>query len=68
MMLGQSGAKKHAEQRATKDAREHDQADCDGIHGLNDPDESSRSLHAFLQLNQDVVERVEADQPEPGKL
>jgi hypothetical protein len=32
MMLGQNGVKKDAKQRAAKNAREHDQADCDGTH------------------------------------
>jgi hypothetical protein len=32
MMLGQRPVKKNAKQRAAKNAREHDQADCDGTH------------------------------------
>jgi hypothetical protein len=32
MMLGQNGVKKDAKQRPAKNAREHDQADCDGTH------------------------------------
>src|SRR5215475_2711918 len=32
MILGQRGAKKHTEQRASEDAHEHDETDCRGTH------------------------------------
>src|SRR5262249_52069017 len=48
MMLGQRGAKKHTEQRASEDPHEHDETDCRDTHDpflMAAPNRGPRPLH-----------------------
>jgi hypothetical protein len=46
-MLGQNGVQQDTKQRAAKNAREHDQADCDGTHTRPPTFAQTRSLYAY---------------------
>jgi hypothetical protein len=50
MMLGQNGVKKDTNQRPAENAREHDQADCGGIHDEPLIFAQSRGLCAFCDM------------------
>jgi hypothetical protein len=58
MMLGQNGVKKDAKQRAAKNAREHDQADCDGTHDYPPAPKRTRRLRGYCCFSLRISSRL----------
>src|SRR5262245_9828834 len=56
MMLRQSGAKKHANERTSENAREHNQAGCEGTHGL--PWRNRHGHHLFTWSCASVLREI----------